>query len=252
MFGYSKIGDSARNSVGNSAGNTSLTCFRNFYCFMVAIKRSFARVGAAAVLLAVADTPAVAWAQSETDSDIVDTYIGIESPFRVICTSVNFGVWFVPLGDRGGDSVVNLFVPSGTTNTDTNVTGGGSARLAAIEDKGYDSPLAGVCNVRGSLASNTSEITISFEDTSNQNISMVPSAHIFAQDLAAAETGATMVANLTAPEADRTNVRITNGEAVFRVVGTLSIPNNITRDNYGAYRGATNATIIVDDGVGDP
>lgn len=212
-----------------------------------AVRRS--RLMALAVLVSA---PMLVMAQSETseiDSDIVDTYIGIESPFRIICTSINFGVWFVPLGDRGGDSVVNLFVPEDTTNTATNVTGGGRARLAAIEDKGYDSPLAGVCNVRGSLASNNTDITISFEGTSNQNISMVPSSHIFAQDLAAAQTGANMEANLSAPEAGRLNVRITNGEAVFRVIGTLNIPNNLIRDNYGAYRGTTNATIIVDDGV---
>ncbi|WP_404400525.1 hypothetical protein LG288_11070 [Idiomarina seosinensis] len=188
-------------------------------------------------------------AQEETDSDVVDTYVGIESPFRVICTSVNFGVWFVPLGDRGGESVVDLFIQSGTTDTDTQVTGAGGDRLAVIADQGYDSPLAGVCNVRGSLADNASTITISFEGTTNQSIQMTPSSHIFAQDLAAAGTGAAMVANLTAPEAGRTSVQITDGEAVFRVVGTLTIPNNITRDNYGAYRGATKATIIVDDGI---
>lgn len=240
MFGYSNVGiGHPKRLINRESATVSIV--------LAAVLRS--RLMALAVLVS---TPMLVMAQSETseiDSDIVDTYIGIESPFRIICTSINFGVWFVPLGDRGGDSVVNLFVPANSTNTDTDVTGGGSARLAAIEDKGYDSPLAGVCNVRGSLASNDTEITISFEGTSNQNISMVPSSHIFAQDLAAAQTGAIMEANLSAPEAGRVNVRITNGEAVFRVIGTLSIPNNLIRDNYGAYRGTTNATIIVEDGV---
>lgn len=191
--------------------------------------------------------PAAACA--EQASDVVESYIGLESPFRVICTSVNFGVWFLPLGDRGGDTVLDLHLAGGTTDTEVSVSGAGSVRAAVIQDANYTSPLAGVCNVRGSLAVNNTELTIAFETGSNTNMAMIPAAHIFAQGLAAAAAEPGLIVDLTAPEAGRTSVLTTDGEAVFRVVGTLAIPNNLVRDNYGAYRVNSAATIIVDDNI---
>ena len=188
---------------------------------------------------------------AEEASDTVDTYIGLESPFRVICTSLNFGVWFVPLGDRGGPSVLELDIRSGSTDTEVNVSGSGSDRLAVIQDQGYDSPLASVCNVRGSLAADNTPLTISFEGSSNIDMGFIAATHIFAQGLPAAVQPACLSVSLRTPETGRTSVLVTNGEAVFRVVGDLTIPNNIIRDHYGAYRVETPATIVVSDGVGD-
>jgi len=186
---------------------------------------------------------------AEQASDVVESYIGLESPFRLICTSVNFGVWFLPLGDRGGNTVLDLHLATGTTDTVVSVSGAGSDRAAVIEDTNYTSPLAGVCNVRGSLAANNTALTIAFETDSNVNMAMSPAAHIFAQGLSAAAAEPGLIVNLSAPEAGRASVLTTDGEAVFRVVGTLAIPNNLVRDNYGAYRGSSAATIIVNDGI---
>ena len=187
---------------------------------------------------------------AEAATDTVDTYIGIESPFRVICTSLNFGVWFVPMGDRGGESVLSLDIKPGTTDTEVNVTGAESSRLAVIQDSGYESPLASVCNVRGSLAANNTAITISFEGTENIDMGFVADTHIFAQGLEAAPEPTDLRVTLRTPETGRTSVLITNGEAVFRVVGDLTIPAVISRLNYGADRVEAPATIIVNDGVG--
>ena len=184
---------------------------------------------------------------AETAFDDVESYVGLESPFRVICTSVNFGVWFLPLGDRGGDTVLDLHLASGSTNTEVTVSGAMSDRAALIEDSNYTSPLAGVCNVRGSLASNNAEIGITFESGTNINMAMTSAAHIFAQGLDGAAEEPGLIVNLSAPEAGRTSVLTTDGEAVFRVVGTLAIPNNLTLNNYGAYRVSSPATIIVED-----
>ncbi len=186
-------------------------------------------------------------AAAETAFDDVESYVGLESPFRVICTSVNFGVWFLPLGERGGDTVLDLHLASGSTDTEVTVSGAMSDRAAVIPDANYTSPLAGVCNVSGSLASNSTVIGVTFETGTNVSMAMTPAAHIFAQglDAAAAEPG--LIVNLSAPEAGRTSVLTTDGEAVFRVVGTLTIPNNLVRDNYGAYRVSNSATVIVDD-----
>jgi len=186
--------------------------------------------------------------QAESASSPVDSWVGLESPFRVICTSLNFGVWFVPTGDRGGSTTISIDTKSGTTDTGVTISGPGSDRLAVIADRGYDSPLAGVCNVKGSLAENGQALEITFESSSNENISLIPSEHIYAQGLKQAPIGASLNVSLRAPESGRTTVALTNGEAQFRVVGDLTIPNNILRNNYGAYKSERSATIIVSDG----
>jgi len=188
-------------------------------------------------------------AKADTASSTVDSWVGLESPFRVICTSVNFGVWFVPPGNRGGITTLSLDIATGTTDTVVTVSGTGSDRLAVIADRGYDSPLAGVCNVKGTLADNGASLTISFASDSNIDMELEPFMHIFATGLAAAPEGATLKVTLRTPETGRASVQVTGGEAVFRVVGDLTIPNNISRENYGAYKAIQPATIIVSDGV---
>lgn len=188
---------------------------------------------------------------ADSASSTVDSWVGLQSPFRVICTSVNFGVWFVPTGDRGGSTIISLDTESGTTDTVVSASGAGSDRLAVIQDRGYTSPLAGVCNIKGSLANNNDSLTVGFEGATNASISLKPAQHIFAQGLAAASEGAALSVSLRTPETGRTSVLVTDGEAVFRVVGELTIPNNISRSNYGAYKSNQTATVVVSDGIGD-
>lgn len=143
-------------------------------------------------------------------------------------TSVNFGVWFVPTGDRGGSTIISLATALSSTDTEVTTSGAGSDRLTVIQGRDYTSSLAGDCNVKGSLAGNGAALTIGFEAGSNLNMSLEPAEHIFAQGFVAAQTLVSQSVSLCTPETSRSSVQVTNGEAVFRVVGDLTI-SNITR-----------------------
>ena len=192
-----------------------------------AMNKSY-KILAAAVLLVA--TPSASLA--EITSSVVDSWVGLESPFRISCSDVNFGVWFVPVGDRGGPTTITLFITSETSNTGVSISGTDSGRLAVIKEQGYKAPLAGVCDVDGSLAANGDELTIGFENDSNTDMSLEPSLHKYAEGLSAAPISASLSVSLSAPE----KANITEGEATFRVVGALTIPQSIVRDNYGAYK----------------
>ncbi|MEY4978536.1 MAG: hypothetical protein RLZZ352_806 [Pseudomonadota bacterium] len=151
------------------------------------------------------------------------------------CLDVNFGVWTVPSGDRGGSSTVTLTVssPDSATATTTATLGGTTTGLARVGA----APVAGACKVDG--AWNTLAITIANNTGKNFVASNHPVANGAAKLPVTANTG--VVADLTlSTAAPSINA---SSEAYFWVTGVLTIPNNVVAANYGGYRAQTPATV---------
>lgn len=169
----------------------------------------------------------------------VNVIAGLSPVLRLTCTDVNFGVWRVPAGDRNGVTTVSLTVNGDLQGAQTTANLGGTQIDVSLAT-GYQVPTAGYCKLEGSngylgstaLASISGATNMAFT-TNNHDKLKLP--------LAAAGVTANLTLSTTAP------VVTDLGEAHFRVVGAMTIPNNLVRANYGGYKAVTPATVSVSD-----
>ena len=183
-------------------------------------------------------------AAAETATDTVDVYAGLQAVLEMTCSDVNFGVWRVPTGDRGGSTTVTL---DESGNVSATVTSGGAAdNGVANDDDKFDAPAAGTCNVTGSTVSDAdgaASIT-----TGGSGTFLGTNSNPFATGLEkpdALPPGSAFSFTLSLSTA--TPAIDANGEATFQVVGSMEIPNNLVSDNYGAYISEGSSTVLFDD-----
>lgn len=180
---------------------------------------------------------------NDTVSSTVNAKAGLRPILSLFCTDVNFGVWRVPVRTAGGTSSITLSVSANNASGTTTATVGGNAQKVA-KASGYDEPTASVCTVNGA---NTTSATIKTAITDNTNLTFGGSTH---NNLKSPSATAALSANLAlAGEGVLIN---STGAGTFRVVGTLTLPEAISADNYGGYAtdtadGANAATVTVTD-----
>lgn len=168
-------------------------------------------------------------------STSVNAVAGLAPVMALTCTDVNFGVWTVPAGDRGGVTTLSMTVnsPDSSGAVESIVVGGVPTVAQIYPDT------AGRCVVQGAWNSLTAAIS------NNSGMAFGTSNHIVALGSVKVPTVAntSMTANLVlstlTPSVNASN------EAFFYVVGDLTIPNNLIAANYGGYRANVSATVSV-------
>lgn len=169
----------------------------------------------------------------------VNVIAGLSPVLKLTCSDVNFGVWRVPAGDRAGVTTVTLRVNGDLQAAQTTPELGGTQINVSLAT-GYQVPAAGYCKLEGSngylgstaLASISGATGMTFTTSNHDNLKVPVTAAGVTADLGLSTT-APVVTDL--------------GEAHFRVVGVMTIPNNLVRANYGGYRAVTAATVSVSD-----
>ena len=180
----------------------------------------------------------VGQAAAETATDSVDVYAGLAPVLELTCTDVNFGVWRVPAGERGGANTITLAANGATT-----VGGTGTATSIALSGT-YNStaPFAGSCTVSGSNATDATEGAASLSVTSGTLAGTTVNSYS-SQDVAPAHD-----ANLTYTlEVSDATPAISSGAASFDITGVMTIPEALVVDNYGEYKGLVSHTVSFND-----
>lgn len=175
-------------------------------------------------------------ASAQQSSDTVDAYAGIAPTLELTCTDVNFGVWRMGTGTRGGATVITL--PSDGTVA---VRSGGTAALSTSNS--HQAPVRSTCQLKGSGAPDTTVATV----TLSNNLAMAfsgTSSNNFAVTLPAPTTDAVLTANLTASTLAPV---ISGGATQIYLGGVLTIPDNIVAANYGSYKTVTPLTVSLED-----
>lgn len=173
----------------------------------------------------------------------VNARAGLASLFEVTCSPVNFGVWRVPVRSSGGTTRVFLDVSANDRTGISNAYLKGNTYLVSLAS-GYNPPEAGTCIVTGAVAVST---TLPTAISNNLNLSFIASNH---EGLGTPGTLALLTADLRlfSGGAGTNPVAIdANGSGSFRVVGILTIPEEIKAENYGGYETGTGATVSVTD-----
>jgi hypothetical protein len=171
----------------------------------------------------------------QTASTTVNAVAGLAPVMTLTCTDVNFGVWTVPSGDRGGVTTLTMSVnaPDSATATETIAVSGVTTVAQIYPDT------AGRCVVQGAWNTLTAAIN------GNSGMAFGTSNHIVAlgnvkvPTVTNSNVSANLTLSTTTPSVNA------NSEAFFYVVGTLTIPNNLITGNYGGYRANTPATVSV-------
>jgi hypothetical protein len=185
-------------------------------------------------LLLVAAVLAASGAQAQTVGPVpVNALAGLAPAMTLTCTDVNFGVWSVPAGDRGGSTTITMTVntPDSATAVETVV----AAPATGIAQIRPDS--AGRCKVEGAWNAVTASMT-------GAAVTFTTSNHV-------SNTVGVVVPTVTAPMTGNLVLSTTTpavtalSEAWFYVVGTMTIPNNLVAGNYGGYRSAVAAQVSV-------
>lgn len=179
-------------------------------------------------------------AHAQTGQKPVNAIAGLSPVLILTCQDVNFGVWRVPAGDRAGITSITLTTNGDLLASPTTATIGGVSDQVSLAS-GYQVPTAGHCKLEGSNGYQGSSVEAFIN--SNTNIAFTTSTHDNLK--APVATAAGVTANLSLSNA--TPAITADGEANFRIVGTLTIPNNLVRANYGGYRSATPANVSVTD-----
>ncbi len=178
-------------------------------------------------------------AQAQSTSGSVNVIAGLSPVMKLTCSDVNFGVWRVPAGDRGGITTVTLRVNGDTQGAQT------TADLTGVQTEvslatGYQVPTAGYCKLEGSNGYVGSTASASINGATG--MAFTTNNH---DNLKLPLTAAGVTANLTLSTAAPVVTDL--GEAHFRVVGAMTIPNNLVRANYGGYKAVTPATVVVNE-----
>lgn len=175
-------------------------------------------------------------ASAQSSSDTVDAYAGIAPTLELTCSDVNFGVWRLGTGARGGATIVTL--PS---NGNAATHSGGTAALSTSNS--HQAPVRSTCQLKGSGAPDTTAATVTLTD--NLNMAFVGTgSNNFAVTLPAPKAAAALTANLTASTLAPV---ISGGSTQVYIGGELTIPDNVVADNYGSYKTTAPLTVALED-----
>ncbi|MEL4204261.1 hypothetical protein P0W48_13005 [Plesiomonas shigelloides] len=188
------------------------------------------------LMMAISSALLSGQASAQTSSDTVDAYAGIAPTLELTCSDVNFGVWRMGTGARGGATIVTL--PSnGTSATST----GGTAALSNANS--HQAPVRSTCQLKGSGAPNGTAATVTLKDNTSMTFTGT-SSNNFAVTLPAPGTAAALTANLTAFTLAPV---ISGGATQVYIGGELTIPDNIVEANYGSYKTSAPLTVTLED-----
>ena len=175
----------------------------------------------------------------------VNAVTGLAPVLTLTCTDVDFGVWRIPVRTVALPTTVALSVASSMANIATLLTLGGETGFVARESS-YDDVTVGICVVKGS--SHPGQL-IQVRIENNQDLSLAASDRDrLPRPAQAADVRATLSLEASTVQIDSL------GEGTFRVVGELSLPPAIIKDNYGGYTtlaapGGQAAEVIITDQV---
>ena len=182
-------------------------------------------------------------AHAEQAESAVNVYAGLGPVMTLTCTPVNFGVYQVARGNRG----IGVDPTQVTMTTSVNPTNGqlrsnisfsnaGQDQIALSDKSEYAAPSAGVCEVKGSRIRNGTLYITRDPVAFSPLLFGATTANTFAPGLKSPISALSgMNAYLTIPTTLTTDAE---GEGSFSVIGDVLIPNNLTADNYGAYKAA--------------
>ena len=194
---------------------------------------------------------------ADTATDTVNVNASLIPAFKLTCSNVHFGVWFLPV--RTGNDKTFIELREGTTVQGQPITIAdisGNRRNVSLNTAAGGAPRYGSCVFAGSEAAASTDMNI-FIATTGEGRTDIRGA-LLAGKMVAAEDGE--YAGLNAPEVDfgsgmrfglgfpATTPIDENGAGSFKIVGSLSIPGTIIRENSGAYKAEGVITITVDDG----
>ncbi|WP_353209294.1 hypothetical protein [Sphingorhabdus sp.] len=179
-----------------------------------------------------------AQAQSVVNTQI-DARVGLVAMTYIECAGVDFGLWRVPTRNTGGATFINLTV---TANDATGVT---IARIfgnsTSVSQDARHPPVAGTCYVFNAETVSSRLRTSIFQ---NNAMSM---GGLPLYGLSSPSIQALVVADLAL---GGNGVAIdATGNGTFRVVGELTIPQNIVAANYGGYQTQGEGKVSVTDGL---
>jgi hypothetical protein len=182
-------------------------------------------------------------AKADQASSTVSVFAGLAPVMTLDCTPVNFGVYNVPRGNRemgvnsSSASITTSVNPSdGTSQTSVEFANAGVDKISLSVNTEHAPPQAGTCTVKGSRVQNGT-LSITRDPIHATPITFSgEGSNMFASGLRAPEILASgMTALLAVPKSVLTD---SEGGAVFAITGQVSIPNDLTSDNYGSYNGA--------------
>lgn len=195
---------------------------------------------AAAFLVCTALLALPAHAQTtSTVSARVNATAGLSPLFALDCHGVDFGSWFVPLRNTGGQTFITLTVDVNNASGATTGTATGNTARVSLETR-YP-PKAGTCTVTGSES-----LSLSLKASIAQNVAMTMGGlNLYGRPSPSLQ--AVMLADLALVDSAR--IPVTAGTGSFRVVGTLTIPEVIVSGNYGGYQTQGEGMITVTDAL---
>ena len=209
---------------------------------------------AATALIFACFVPNVA---ADTATDTVNVNASLMPAFRLWCSDVHFGVWLLPV--RSDSEMTTIELQEATFQGDglgiTIAIIRGNRRNVAQSTAA--APRYGSCFFEGSDAAASTDMNI-FIATTGEGRTDTRGALVAGKMVAAADGE---YAGLNGPEADFvTPMRFglgfpvttpinENGAGSFKIMGSLSIPGTIGRENGGAYKADGVITITVDDGI---
>ncbi len=193
-----------------------------------------------AALLAASTLAAMPAQAQQVVTASVNARAGLAPLTAVTCDDVNFGVWRVPTRTTGGSTLITLTVSANNAaGTTTSTVSGNSTNVGLAS--GYIAPTAATCTVSG--ATNVSS-TLPTAITNNVGLAFTSSTH---ESLRVPTTLSLLSATL---DLAGTGVVIDSaGAGSFRVVGVMTIPQQIISANYGGYRTEASATVSVTDQI---
>ena len=184
-------------------------------------------------------------AAAETATDDVQVYAGLAPILALECSSVNFGAWRVPPGERGTFTKINM--PTNSSKVTATVGDTSTADNDVSLSIKYAAPSLGECIATGSLAYRDGSVTRgTVTHSAIGGFLSGTSNNPFATGLNA-PTGFNLQGFRYVLEFSTLTPLISStGRATFRIGGTLTIPEKLISDNYGAYQSGL-ITITFDD-----
>jgi len=179
-------------------------------------------------------------ANAETSTDTVDVFAGLTSTLTLGCPNINFGFWRIPTGNRGGSTTIEL-----KANGETEVTGDGSARVS--RSLNFSAPYVSMCASNHSTAAAGTEGLATFPNGNTGSLMPVTNrfAGWFGEDVpnpVEELDGFSYTLNFTTTKP----ITGSGGSAIWYIVGSIEIPDNIEADNYGGYESAP-ITVMFED-----
>ena len=189
-------------------------------------------------------------AAAEMATDEIDVYSGLAPVMTLSCTDLNFGVYQIARGDRGITGVTTATLSwtydgfNDVWAANISFANAGQDMIALSDKPDYDAPSPAVCTVNGSRATSAT-VSVTSSPTGAFYFGGAAS-NPFAANLATPTTPTTTMRGVMTVPA--TVTLDATGAGSFVITGAVQIPNNLTANNYGSYKGQA-VTMTVNDGL---